>query len=321
MKDLRRGGRRWWRHRSTAGWRTALVAEADRLDADLEQIPPDGSVNREIAQRAIDRMRTSADPPGGMFERFMDWLGGAQVDRGWSARNLARSALLSLSADAALAAQIPSVRHAVLKHVDADDLQRDAFLRELDVLEAGGPPFDDRARLRLRAIRDAADRAADVGQRAVRRFRNLLLLTAFVLALALLGLALAHAFDPGVTSVCGPRSLGPDRCIAGAKPAAMDIAAVEALGLVGGLIAALIPLARTRRADGPYSLWGAQIALKAAAGGATGLVGLLALQSGLVLGLSPQPGPSALAYAALFGALQHVFTRFVDIKAAELAAA
>ena len=220
-------------------------------------------------------------------------------------------------ADADLAAQIPSVRRGLLRYVDADDLQRDAFLRELDALQADGPPYDERARLHVRAIWDAADRK----QRAVRRFRNLLLLTAFVLTLALVLLAAVHAVDPAAVSVCGPRSLGPDRCIAGSEPAAMDIAAVEALGLVGGLLAAMIPLARTPRSEGPYSLWGAQIALKAAAGAAIGLVGLLLLQSGLVLGLAPQPGPSALAYAALFGAAQHVFTRFVDIKAVERTAA
>jgi hypothetical protein len=320
MRDVRRERRRWWRERSTAGWRTVLVNEADRLGAELDQIPRDGSVNREIAERAIERMRESAAPPIGLSERVMDWFGGAQIERGWTARNLARSALLALRDDAGLAAQIPSVRRSVLKYVEADDLQRDAFLQELDSYESAGPPFDERARLRLRAIRDAADHASDDRQRAVRRFRNLLVLTAFALLVALVGLAAVHAADPALTSVCGPRSLGQDRCLAGAQPAAMDVAAVEALGLVGGLVAALIPLARTRRPQGPYSLWGAQIALKATSGAATGLVGLLLLQSGLVLGLSPQPGPSALGYAALFGAAQHLFTRFVDAKAAELGA-
>src|SRR3954453_3412704 len=279
MMDVRRGGRRWWRQRSTAGWRTGLLADADRLDAELEQVPQDESVNGEIARRAIARMRESAEPPAGLFERFMDWYGGAQRDRGWTARNLARLALLSVRDDAALAAGIPNVRGAVLRHVDADDPQREGCLRELDGLESPGPPYDERARLRLRAIRDAADHAAAVKQRAVHRFRNLVLLTALALTCALVLVAVVHAIDPSVISVCGPRSLGPDRCVLGAEPASMDVAAVEALGLVGGLLAALIPLARTRRPDGPYSLWGAQIALKAAAGAATGLLGLLLLQS------------------------------------------
>ena len=59
-----------------------MIAEANRLEADLDALPQDASPHRTTAEEAIGRIRESAAPPGGVFERLMDWFGGARIERG-----------------------------------------------------------------------------------------------------------------------------------------------------------------------------------------------------------------------------------------------
>ncbi len=110
-----------------------------------------------------------------------------------------------------------------------------------------------------------------------------------------------------------------DLCVNGyPKPDRGDVFKVELIGAMAGLLGGLLALVKMTRLPEPYSLPTAQILLKAPAGATTALVGVLLLQSGALVGFSPQPGSQMLAYSALFGFSQQLLTSLVDRKAASL---
>ena len=54
------------------------------------------------------------------------------------------------------------------------------------------------------------------------------------------------------------------------------------------------------------------------AGGLTGLLGIVWMQSGVIGGLEMQTTPHVIAYAALFGAAQEAVTSFADTQGGKL---
>jgi hypothetical protein len=84
------------------------------------------------------------------------------------------------------------------------------------------------------------------------------------------------------------------------------------MGMLGGLLSVLLAVASLQTETGPYNLGHAQVALKAVAGAATGLAGVLLLQGGFFGSLGAETKIALLGYAVVFGLTQHLFTRWVD---------
>jgi hypothetical protein len=102
------------------------------------------------------------------------------------------------------------------------------------------------------------------------------------------------------------------------KSARADLMTVEAWGVVGGLIGALVALRNLQASRRPIGLQLAQLVLKLPAGAVTALFGVVLLQSNILPALSPVPFSELAAYAILFGFAQEAVTGMVDRQAARL---
>lgn len=144
-----------------------------------------------------------------------------------------------------------------------------------------------------------------------RRFRNIILATAFVAALVAIALAALGHFDKTLTYRLDmyPKT--------GREMYPTTLWPVILIGALAGFIMAIAAVNRLT-ARGPYSLLMAQAILKVPVGALTALTGMLLLQSGIV-GLGPVNTKAAyVAWAFIFGASQELVTRLVDQKAAEV---
>jgi len=145
----------------------------------------------------------------------------------------------------------------------------------------------------------------------VRHVRNLLLGTALSLTVAWVVLALVNALWPTALPVCGKDTV----CLAGDGD--WDLLEISLVGALSGLVGAAIPLTRLTTVATRYNVRAAQIALKPALGGATALIGVMLLTSGLIDDVDQSP-QAVLAYAALFGMSQQLLTTFVDRRIGDL---
>ena len=166
--------------------------------------------------------------------------------------------------------------------------------------------------------------AASQHQR-VRRLRNRLTLVAIGLTALLLLLAAWHALSPGFLPLCATTATGTEpqtmtqRCLGGDTPAPDVVLEVLLLGALGGTLGAAFVLMRARATVASrYDTRTAQIAIKPIVGAATGLLGVLLVQSELLVAPAAVSASALLAYAALFGFAQQLVTRFVDRRADHL---
>ena len=129
-----------------------------------------------------------------------------------------------------------------------------------------------------------------------------------------------HLANPDLISICptNPQTGKAEACLRGMGPARGDLLEVILVGSLAGLLSALLPLSRVQRVPSPYSLPTAQVMLKAPAGGAAALVGILLMQGEVFTGLARQSGSGILAYAALFGFAQQLLSGLVDRRASSL---
>jgi CBS domain containing-hemolysin-like protein len=95
-----------------------------------------------------------------------------------------------------------------------------------------------------------------------------------------------------------------------------DVALVMLLGLVAAGIAAAAALRRLEGTSTPFNLPCAAAVLKLPTGALTAVLGLVLMRGDFVPGLSALDNSAQiLAWAALFGYAQELFTRFADARA------
>jgi hypothetical protein len=304
-------------------WRVAACAEYERLCAEYELVPQSSRVEVWVlGQRTLDHALTAMAPATGRRGKLRRFRSGAAVELTWGRLHRAGELALLITPDARLRAQIPMLRTAVLEQLDPDDDRLPVFLAQLDALSKQAEPLTAEQRETLVAMRRAATAALDATQRAVRSYRNLLLLSAFAIVATMAGIILVHALQPHFLSVCAIRGGGLDTNLCpngGAKPRPLDLLEVATAGALGGALAGIFTLAGARRARSPYSLLTAQLVLKVASGAAVGFLAVLMLEKGVLAGLSVQAGSKIVAYAAFFGFAQQAFTVLVDRRAGQLA--
>lgn len=95
-----------------------------------------------------------------------------------------------------------------------------------------------------------------------------------------------------------------------------DLFVVESVGLTAASVAAAAAVRRLRGSSEPYGLPIAVAVLKMATGAITAFLGLLLMRGGFIPGLSALDTPAQIiAWAAVFGYSQQLFTRYVDQQA------
>jgi monoamine oxidase len=310
-----------------SSWRAVATAELERLEDELTRVGPDERSEYQVARKALDCAREAIHAGYGKDFGWLNltWLklfySGAYIEETWTRLHEAGRAVLMVVDDAGARARVPFIRTAVREHVAESDPERKAMIDFLDGLEKSGD-MSSADRERLRQIRAYADERSDLFQREVRAFRNYLLIFALGLGLLLLVLAVVGIASPRLISLCAAHdaSLHGDYCPGGhAVARGFDIAAVELVGGIGGLVGALVRIRRARRLQSPYGIAVGQTLLKVITGAALAFIGVLLLQSNVLGGLSRQPGSHVIAYAALFGLAQQALTRLVDDRVGELA--
>jgi hypothetical protein len=363
---------------TTASWREHVLARVGEyrflivwLDSLTE--PPDEEALSAVRVHLDAAKETVAAGSQRFLRKLWSGLTGASVERARSHLDAAEVELLHLVPDSYFLGQLPNLVAHVRAHLPGDDPRRvrveeiyqrtsayqasDASLRARQEVREQNPDMlgveRDAALTTGREERDAvvaAVREASSQERRavmrVRSFRNLLYVSALVLSLGAIGLAIIGVTSPQAVPVCfNPTGLAvcptEDRDVPGQvgaegqppeqqDPAQQekvddvvrrtanrwDIALVELVGLIAAAVAAAQTLRRERGTSTEFSLPVAAAVLKLPTGALTALLGLLLMRGGFVPGLSALDSPpQIIAWAVIFGSTQQLLTRLIDQRA------
>ena len=267
---------------------------------------------------------------------------GAAVERVTSHLNAVDADLLRLAPPSYIFGQLPGLLEHVRKCMPKDDLRR----VRLEALATQSTfALTDCDRDLIVAARHAAATEARHEVTRLRSFRNVLLVTAAVLAVGVFGIAVfafvwpdkvPMCFNPDGSIVCttstspvpgaeaGSNALdAPDNVSASRIDAAMrsaasgwDIAVVIGVGLLAAALAAAASLRGIRGTSSPFGLPVALALLKLPTGAMTAVLGLILMRGEFVPGLSAlDSSGQVISWAIILGYSQQLLTRFVDQRA------
>jgi hypothetical protein len=296
-------------------WVAAVRSTADRLHGELLRAARGRSpADHEIAREEISRARCQADRPalkvGGrirqLWRRTAAWWTGYDVDRAWTALHTASEALLIIEDPGVVKSQLGDMAAAVVTALNAGDIRAEGYLNTLELLAKPGRDICEDDREQLRAIREVCNDSFDAAHGDARVYRNTLIQLGSLLAIVLAVVAIIALGDKGFRSVfSGPKT----------TPGPWYILELELVASLGGLTSAVLTLQNYTGFQFTYGLPFVQAFLKGTTGAATGLLGVLLVQSGIVSSLKPQTGGAVFATAIIFGSAQYLFTRIVDQQA------
>jgi len=265
----------------------------------------------EGARASLENARLAIDSK----PRLIAWVTGSAVTTAWESVHQAAAQLVQLESDETVRSSLPRLLDWIGQVMDKGPM-RDRYERELTAIIEGKKPVD---RTLVHQAHQDVLTSNNEWHANLRTFRNVLLLAAGVLVLALLALAIWHAVNRQFVSLCDPNAAEGHHCFRGDKPRSADIAAIELVGAIGGLLSVAFGLGSEKSAPSRYNVRFAQMLLKPAAGAATAVVGVLLVQSGLIVAPAQKNSETLfLAYAAIFGFSQQLLTQFVDKRAGKL---
>lgn len=299
-----------------------------------------GDPRSAAVAEAVEKHLADADAairrPRGLRRSPVDWWRGSAIEEAYRSLHAARAFLVELVDHEAVEALVPGVVARVQSCLPATDPQR----LKVEELPAMTDPRAKRAQL-VHALEVGYD-ASDEAHTRIRRFRNVLLAAA--LMIAALTLLMVHGvaanptavplcFQPDLTSaeaaVSGDANSTRTVCPGAEQPAGgtavqptwVDVWIVAGLGLLGGGLAAAIAVRNVVSSATPYDVPLALALLKVPTGALTAVTGILLLGGGFVPGLSELDSQrQILAYALLFGYAQQFATRYLDNRASTLLA-
>ncbi|MFE7903213.1 hypothetical protein ACFU3E_38205 [Streptomyces sp. NPDC057424] len=314
-------------------WRARARARIAYLEAELEhesgrQVPEDRTALIEGMRGHLKKARAAADEDFGW--RWI-WSGSAAREGVCSNIRSAEVLLIQLVSDEEAAGRASEVMALVKDHLDADDPRRLRLALRLRPIISGDITPSDRD-LMARSL-DAAYSSLDDELARVRSLRNILWAATVLVLLGVVSLALYGWFSPKSLSLCFEPGSGSGDQVDVVCPTAehrdqpkntdpssladpTDIVTVEIAGLVGAALTVIASLRRIRGTDSPYMLPLASAVLKFPTGALSAFLGLLLIRGAFVPGLSDLDSRAqVLAWAAAFGAAQHLVTRLVDDRA------
>jgi hypothetical protein len=328
----------------SGAWPRHIKVEITRINNRLNVALVGNSCPRR--QAVADAIRTHLSEaeaviqPRHWFMPFnpVDWWRGTSIEQAHRSLHAARVFLVELVGDEDVDALLPGVLARVQSCLPATDPQR----IELEKL-----PNADRKIKRAKLIR-ALERgyaATDEAHANIRRFRNVLLCAAAVIAAVTFLLidkaaeyptAVPLCFQPDITTA-EAATLPPNQepgtrrtvCPSGEQavdgptrpPSGADVWIVAGLGLLGSGLASAVSVRKMASSAAPYDIPLALALLKVPMGALTALAGILLLGGGFVPGLSElDTQRQILAYALVFGYAQQLATRFLDDRAITLLA-
>ena len=346
-------------------WREGTLTRAKELEAlSLWVRPRHTQGNDEVLAKAIDRHLDAArqaakvdplDPP----RRLRIFRHGPLMERARSNLDAAEAHLLTLAENSYILGQMPCLLNHVQCHLPRTDARRQEFeriARKLGIKDPDHPLLqkdkelgrDDKEAIvkdERRKIINIVRAASSAGLREdvrLRSFRNVVVVTAMLMAVLAIGVAITGYLQPTLIPLCfAPQEAGkvtvvcptaqsepfipegdtpqpplPMRRIDDvvkdtAKP--QDLLVVELVGLTAAAIATAAAIRRIKGSSERYGLPLALAVLKLPTGAITAFLGLLLMRGQFVPGLSALDTPAQiLAWALVFGYAQQLFTRLVD---------
>jgi len=324
-------------------WAIQVAVKADTIEHQMRLATATGQVDprQQAAVDAIEdllktaRKATRRRPRGQRwwhwrpwgFRGPWDWWRGTSVERAHQSLHAAEIFLVELLSEAEVEALIPKVVARANTVLTRDDPRR---------LQIDGVPLMPPGRGRIAALQQAMDIAYDASDQLhvrVRDFRNVLLVSASLIALLMGLLVWVVATHPSSMPLCfNPSATAPGATVTGdgtaaqevqacpsgdrRHPAGGDVLIVAGLGLLGGALAAAFAIRKIRGTSTPYDVPIALALLKVPLGSLTAVAGILLLGGGFVPGLSELDSQrQILAYALVFGYAQQLATRFIDDRA------
>jgi hypothetical protein len=295
---------------------------------------------------------SNGDPPKALrrWGKVKLFLSGATVERVSSQLDAVQVDLLRLASDDYLCGQLTGLVAHVRLHLRSEDPRRQRVESIAAKVADPEPGWDGKLSEIEREQIVGAVRAASLDARReirrVRSFRNVLFVTALILAFGVVGLSVFGAAEPGRIALC----FVPDQklvvCPTASHPVPThaqptrnegtpsaqqqvdidkvvrktagpwDIPVVAIVGLLAAGLAAAFSLRDIKGTSTPYSLPVAAAVLKLPTGALTAVLGLLLMRGGFVPGLSAlDTSAQIIAWAIVFGYSQQLLTRFVDQQA------
>lgn len=196
---------------------------------------------------------------------------------------------------------------------------RDAeLLSRLGAAAGDHRAVSDRGRRLLSYALSRAYAAADTQFRRVRKFRDRLVRTAWVMAGVTACLVLAGALVPDAVPLCTEGTT--PVCPTGRSgPTGGDVATVAGFGVLGAALAGVLAVRRAQPTSSPYRISPALAGLRAGLGGVLSVVGVLVVQAQVVPGIAGLTSPQQVAvYAIVFGFAQELVTRLLENRAASV---
>jgi hypothetical protein len=281
------------------------------------------------------------------------------LERAMSNLDAAEALLLDAAPPEYLLGRLPGVLNDATRHLAATDPRRrevERIARRLGIGDPATPLVDGagtqilesprelvtRERLTIATASRAASSAALREQLRVRSFRNVLVVTAALLTLLAIALAVVGFVNPTAIPLCfEPERGGQTVVVCPTRQSALlqtdevagpaspdvddalrvtaqgpDILLVELVGLAAAAIAAAAAIRTIRGSSEPHGLPVALAVLKLPTGALTALLGLLLMRGQFVPGLTAlDTSAQILAWALVFGYAQQLFTRLVDQQA------
>lgn len=202
----------------------------------------------------------------------------------------------------------------VRQHLPVDDPRR-AGMEELMKPGSREDPSESARESIVQAVRAASAEARREFTR-VRSFRNLVLLSAVLMAL-IEAVACWGWAAPGHVALCfSPPEQQALVCPTGDQPHQADLLLIEFVGLVAAAVSGATSL---HNATGSATRLGLPVALavlKLPTGALTAFLGLMLMRGGFVPGLSALDSPpQIIAWAIVFGAGQQLVTGLIDRQA------
>jgi hypothetical protein len=285
----------WWDDVAAArfsAWRVPVGERLQWLQAELdsrETPPPPGVIeSMRIAHRS-----TNAKP------KLANWYSGADIERAWRALHHAEARIHATAPD--LGGRLPALRERAQEDLESKD-QR---LKALCAITPAKIGPEERAAV-SEAMR-AAYSVSDNSHTAVRSLRNRLLLFGLLMLGLNLGLGVLSSISPNLLPLCVK-----EFCAAGGAGATSgDVWLIQLLGALGGAVAVVILLLRTRPSVVAYTLTPYQACIKIMLGAVLAIAGVLIAATGVLEGIVTTR-PALLVLALILGYSQQVGTRFLD---------
>lgn len=322
-KILFRTHRTAWRERAAARI-LYLEQQADRERCRAVKNPAE-QCQREQTLEGISRQLEEAG--NAITARRRLFSGAAALERTWANVRATDVMLLTLCADEDLRSRSTDVLSHVQQHLRPGNPLRVRTEAVEERLEKKKPRPEDRELLVL-ALSASYD-ALDAEFSRVRSLSVILRIATFFVLLGAGGLAVWGWSCPHSLNMCFiPKSGGPIACPSGevvkahhvpsryARPD--DVLVIEAAGLAGAALTVIASLRRIQGTSTPYMLPLSAALLKFPTGALTAFIGVLLIKGAFIPGLSALDSSSQImAWAVIFGAAQHLVTRFVDARARE----